>query len=286
MESGRCLAVPVGNRLADYEEYYELSPAAYDAYPSNRTFSNRRQPGVSSHHQKGIAVGSFIVEFWSRVFDVLGKISLFSVVRRLFPRSVNARFVDFWVLGHLILAFVCVVVVSYLPGHGIAIAIVGYGMLRVFEVATYQLNVLLFDEYRAVKAGKPYHLEGYRRMILLLLHNYGEIIFWLACTYTVMASDFDLKWTNGRDTVIGSIYSSFITMTTFGEFDLAPKSSFAALVLLFHASIGLFMTLLSLARFISLIPPPRTRDVFEMRQMAQGVEPPPAGAGSKARLRK
>jgi hypothetical protein len=36
VESGRCyLAVPVANRLADYEEYYELSPAAHDAYPSN-----------------------------------------------------------------------------------------------------------------------------------------------------------------------------------------------------------------------------------------------------------
>ena len=231
-------------------------------------------------------MGSFIVEFWSRIFNFLGKISLFFVVRRLFPRLVNARFVDFWVLGHLILAFVCVVVVSYLPKHSIAIAIVGYGMLRVFEVATYQLNVLLFDEYRAVKAGKPYHLEGYRRIILLLLHNYGEIIFWLACTYTVMATDFDLKWTNGREAVIGSIYSSFITMTTFGEFDLAPKSTFAALVLLFHAAIGLFMTLLSLARFISLIPAPRTKDVFEIRQIAQSVGSTPAEPPSKPKRRK
>lgn len=36
VESGRCyLAVPVSNRMADYEEYYELSQAAHDAYPSN-----------------------------------------------------------------------------------------------------------------------------------------------------------------------------------------------------------------------------------------------------------
>ena len=36
VESGRFyLAVPVTNRLADYEEYYELSPAAHDAFPTN-----------------------------------------------------------------------------------------------------------------------------------------------------------------------------------------------------------------------------------------------------------
>lgn len=41
----------------------------------------------------------------------------------------------------------------------------------------------------------------------------------------------------------------------------------AASVLLFHATVGLFMTLLSLARFISLIPAPKTRDLIEMKQM-------------------
>lgn len=36
VESGRCyLSVPVSNRLVDYEEYYELSLAAHDAYPTN-----------------------------------------------------------------------------------------------------------------------------------------------------------------------------------------------------------------------------------------------------------
>jgi hypothetical protein len=34
--SGRCyLAIPVANRLVDYEEYYEISSATHDAYPSN-----------------------------------------------------------------------------------------------------------------------------------------------------------------------------------------------------------------------------------------------------------
>lgn len=212
---------------------------------------------------------SFIVEFWSRVFAILAKISLFAVVRRIFPSAINARFVDIWVLMHLALSLIAVVVAAYSPHPALGYFLMGYGFLRTFEIVIYQANVLLFDEYRVVKAGGEYHLEGYRRIVLLLLHNYLEIILWLACTYTVLAADFDHKWQSGAGTVFGGIYSSFITMTTFGDFDLLPKNATGAFVLLFHASAGLFMTLLSLARFISLIPAPKTRDAIERKQLEQ-----------------
>ncbi len=210
---------------------------------------------------------SFIVEFWSSIFGILAKVSVFTLVRKAFPSAITARFVDFWVLSHLVLSMVAVVVAVYSPYLVIGYLFMGYGFLRTFEIVVYQTNVLLFDEYRVVKAGGEYRLEGYRRIVLLLLHNYFEIILWLACTYTVMATDFEHKWQPGTGTVFGGIYSSFITMTSFGDFDLLPKSTMAASVLLFHATVGLFMTLLSLARFISLIPAPKTRDLIEMKQM-------------------
>ncbi|GJA91138.1 hypothetical protein KAM357_30860 [Aeromonas caviae] len=158
-------------------------------------------------------------------------------------------------------------VAVYSPYPVMGYLFMGYGFLRTFEIVVYQTNVLLFDEYRVVKAGGEYRLEGYRRIVLLLLHNYFEIILWLACTYTVMAADFEHKWQPGTGTVFGGIYSSFITMTSFGDFDLLPKSTMAASVLLFHTTVGLFMTLLSLARFISLIPAPKTRDIVEIKQI-------------------
>ncbi|MNG89507.1 hypothetical protein D3C79_483770 [compost metagenome] len=210
---------------------------------------------------------SFIVEFWSSIFGILAKVSVFTLVRKLFPSAITARFVDFWVLGHLVLSMVAVVVAVYSPYPVFGYLFMGYGFLRTFEIVVYQTNVLLFDEYRVVKAGGEYRLEGYRRIVLLLLHNYFEIILWLACTYTVMATDFEHKWQPGTGTVFGGIYSSFITMTSFGDFDLLPKSTMAASVLLFHATVGLFMTLLSLARFISLIPAPKTRDIVEIKQI-------------------
>ena len=212
-------------------------------------------------------MSSFIVKFWSRTFTFLAKVSVFSIVRKLFPSAITARFVDFWVLSHLALSMMAVIVAAYSPYPVLGYLFMSYGFIRTFEIVVYQMNVLLFDEYRVVKAGGEYHLEGYRRIVLLLLQNYFEIILWLACTYTVMAADFDHKWQSGTGTVFGGIYSSFITMTTFGDFDLLPKTALAAFVLLFHATVGLFMTLLSLARFISLIPAPKTRDTIEIKQI-------------------
>lgn len=209
-------------------------------------------------------MNSFIVEFWSRVFAVLGRLSLFTLVRRFLPFPMSARFVDAWVLGHLCVSVLALAVVASDVNRWVSMAFVAYGVARVFEIAVYQTNVLLFDEYRAVKAGIEYALEGYRRIVLLLLHNYAEVIFWLASTYTLFADEFDHKWGGGTRRALGGLYSSFITMTTFGEFDLLPKTDLAAILLLFHTSIGLFMTLLSLARFISLIPTPKTKDVLEI----------------------
>lgn len=216
--------------------------------------------------QRAKHMNSFIVEFWSKVFGLLARLSLFSLVRWIF-KPTTATFVDAWVLGNLLLSICCVFIAAYIPDSIFVLLVVVYGASRVFEIAVYQVNVLLFDEYRAFKAGKDYALVGYRRMVLMLLHNYVEIIFWLATTYVYMADHYNHKWTAGARTAFGSIYSSFITMTTFGDFDLMPKSTFGAFILLFHATVGLFMTLLSLARFISLIPAPKSMDVLENRDL-------------------
>nr|AXV45744.1 hypothetical protein TRI3_00006 [uncultured organism] len=58
---------------------------------------------------------SFIVEFWSSIFGILAKVSVFTLVRKLFPSAITARFVDFWVLSHLVLSMVAVVVAVYSP---------------------------------------------------------------------------------------------------------------------------------------------------------------------------
>ena len=203
---------------------------------------------------------SFIVSFWSRVFEILGKISLFTLVRYVLKKPVTERFVDGWVMGHLVGSIAALFGAAVFGQSWFSYLLAGYGFLRTCEIVIYQANVMLFDEFRANRAGQEYFLDGYRRIVLLLIHNYFEIIFWLACTYTVFAAEYKHKFTLGVGTMLGGIYSSFITMTTFGEFDLEPQSNAGAAILMFHASVGLFMTLLSLARFIALLPTPKAKN--------------------------
>ena len=206
---------------------------------------------------------SFIVETWSKVFSILRWISPFQIIRILIPATRGSyRFVDGWVLGNLLLSIVLFLICSAPSLRWWEAIAIGYGGIRVSEVFIYQINVLLFDEYRARKAGKTYALRGFRRLVILLLHNYVEIIFWFALFYR----NLDWAFETGKitlDSFLGSLNFSFVTMTTFGYSTIFPKETLGGILTLIQSVIGLFMALLILARFISLIPTPQTLDEFE-----------------------
>ena len=220
---------------------------------------------------------SFIVELWSKIFNVLEKISLFWVIRWVVRKNSPATskicrfiesygFVELWVLGHLLLSIVLLSICS-------ATGAVIYGGLRVFEVLTYLINVLLFAEYRHKKKEyeerkkgeiytSPYALRGYRRIVILLLHNYAEIIFWFALFYR----HWDWAFVTGRaylNSFFGALNFSFVTMTRFGYTAIYPMETSSHVLVFIQSAIGLFMVLLILARFISLLPKPKTLDEFE-----------------------
>lgn len=206
---------------------------------------------------------SFIVKFWAWIFSGLEKISLFWVVRKSIPATrENDRFVDGWVLGHLLLSIVLLRICSALNlNWGEAIA-VGWGLIRVFEVLIYQINVVLFDEYRRKKAGKPYAVRSFRRIVILLLHNYVEIIFWFALFYR----HWDWAFETGRaylNSFFDALKFSFATMTKFGYTTIYPTETCGEVLVFSQSAIGLFMVLLFLARFISFLPKPKTLDEFE-----------------------
>lgn len=135
--------------------------------------------------------------------------------------------------------------------------ILSYGCIRVFEITVYQVNVLLFDQF---KNPASYKLKSYRRMVILLLHNYVEIILWYATTYTILAFNFDLF--EQKDSLTSIFLFSFKTMVTFGT-DVAKLSNLGHFFVFTQAIIGLFMTLICLARFIGLLPKPDTMDTDE-----------------------
>ena len=203
------------------------------------------------------------VAMWARIFSLLKWVSLFELVRRAYPGAKSHGAVDLWVTCHLFLAATAIVASAYvLPTAGIYL-IVAYAVLRVFEVTVYQINVLLFDEYRSVKEGRPYALRGYRRLVVLLLSNYVEIVLWFGAIYLSLPGHFTFNLFAPEKTVLDGLYSSFIIMSTFGDPNVTPTTRSGMLIILYHSIVGLFMTAVMIARFFGVLPRPKSSDEME-----------------------
>lgn len=167
-------------------------------------------------------MGTFILDLWAAVFAVLGKFSVFHLVRSPCKAVRQSYlFVDAWVLGNLLLALVGVVVFSFTNNVILLTVFSIYGAERVFETVVYQVNVLLFDEYRAERAGQNYAVRGFRRIIILLAHNYVEIMLWYAIFYLRFHDSFVDGATRLRIS-LQAIGYSFNAMTTFGYASTSP----------------------------------------------------------------
>lgn len=215
---------------------------------------------------------SFIVPFLERILLFLEKLSLFYFLRTFLPSlkskkgkdffpkikkflTGNYFIVDVWVIFNNILAVIFVFLVQLSIPLWIKYALLVYGGLRVFEIFIYQLNIIFVHPYR----GKPkgYALESYRRMTIMLIHNFFEIIFWFAGTYMLLQIMQD-------KTPSLAILQSFLQMITY-NIDIADgkQTVIAIIVLQLQAIIGVFMTVLSLARFTSLFPRPNSKNIYE-----------------------
>ncbi|MER2108714.1 MAG: hypothetical protein ABS949_17445 [Solibacillus sp.] len=201
---------------------------------------------------------SFLVETCTFMLRNLEKVSVFYILRKLLPKdyiSGNTRFVDKWLIGHLFLALLYVFIAgSDKAPNWLKYTLLIYGCVRMFEVSIYQLNVILVHPYNT----SNYSLDSYRRMTIALIHNFFEFIFWFAGTFVTM------QFINGASTPL-ALYTSFVHMVTYNiDLDSSSKGSILAVVILqFQALIGVFMTMLSFARFISLFPQPGTQDKNE-----------------------
>ena len=208
---------------------------------------------------------SFVVELWATIFAILRRFSILFWVRRVFqPRMRSYLFIELWIIGNLLFAFFGVAV--SVPGNisWWQALLISYGAIRVFETIVDQINVLLFDEYRARKAGVPYAVGSFRRMIILLLHSYIELMLWYAVFYLSFNRSFDSGPAKLQNP-LQAIGYSFHTLTTFGYADTVPVDQLGYALVFSESVIGLFMVLIILARFIALLPSPETLDQLEKR---------------------
>lgn len=206
---------------------------------------------------------SISVEFWNKFFFALSHISFFWVIKKTIrnkSRNWWYDFVDIWVLSNFILAIISVFSIKLLNIDFLNKLLIFYGLLRVFEIVIYQINVLLFDEYRARVKGEDYKIRGYRRMIINLFTNFVEITFWFASSYAVYLASISDK----EMSIAHLIFNSFSTITTFGISELKINNETGLYILWFQSIAGLLMTLISIARFISLLPKVESMDEFEI----------------------
>lgn len=215
---------------------------------------------------KKVIIKTFIVELWSKIFSILSYVSLFKIIRIIFPSTrLSYSFVEIWVMINLLTSIGLLYISSTLNIRWWEIIILIYAGSRIFEIIIYQINVLLFDEYRAKKENKPYRVGSYRRLVILLISNAIEILMWFAIFYRYFDYLFISNYIQ-LNTFLGSIYYSIVTMSTLGYGDIIPKNHYALYIIIPQMLIGIFIAIVILARFISFLPKPGTFDEHEKNE--------------------
>ena len=199
---------------------------------------------------------SFIVQLWSAIFACARWVSAFQLLRLILPgRFMGWGFVDAWVVGNTVLAISAAAFSPLRSDHWWTFVVVVYSGLRVVEIFAYQVNVLLWDPQRAREEGREYRLLGYRRSLVLGLHNYAELVLWFAAIYGFCHQHF-----NDPHSVLaqalGCVYFSVVTITTLGYGDVTPADAWGWFLVVAQTTLGVFMALLIISRFVSLLPRP------------------------------
>jgi hypothetical protein len=211
---------------------------------------------------------TWIVAFWSSVFRVLGWLSLFALIRLAFKRASSAGGVEVWVTLNAALSVLILYVMSSNLDRDLTaltyFALI-YAWARIFEIFVYQVNVLLFDQYRSHSRGDAYAVKGYRRIVLLLLHNYFELVCWFGSIYVFYFRAGALSIGPGQpDPTFFSIFrDSLLLMFSFNAERYSPANDLGLLLFSTHAAVGVFMTVLVFARFLALLPSPDSQDPLE-----------------------
>lgn len=210
-----------------------------------------------------VPTGSFVVPLFASIFHGLHSISPYLLLRRIpWLCKVNqAAFVDGWVIFNTVLASGAALLAYRRICPSVVTGLSVWACLRVPEMLTSLVDVLLFAEWRARREGRPYAVVGYRRLLLLLLLNYAELVFWFA---TALLTFWELQWLRlGDPSLAGVLRTAFVAMVSLSLDGVQPLNVHARVLLAVQAPVGAFLTLLTLARLISFLPIPPSKDPMD-----------------------
>jgi hypothetical protein len=198
---------------------------------------------------------SWIVNAYEKIFSALSWVSPYKLLKYLIKPLSTPGGVELWVVGNLILALSFAIYSSISPYTVMTKIFMWYGIIRIFEITIYQINVLFFDKLRCSKRNTDYKIEGYIRIVLLILQNCIEIILWFCVIISYNIPEIGDINRNFPELLI----NSFSNFTGFGLCELAPTTIETMSWMWAESVIGLFMLILVLARFIGILPIPRSK---------------------------
>ncbi len=189
----------------------------------------------------------FIYRFWYNVFIKIEYFLPFSIFRKFIFRKTEA-FSDKWVVANTGLSFISLLVSHYFEENLFIKILLLYGALRIFEIIIYQINVLLFHPYKALFVDKKleYRIQNPYRSVVLLGHNFLEVIFWFTVTTNVFQEN------NTR--LILNLMDNTIRIFTFNYEKVSTGASILQLICFVEVICGILLTVISLAKFIGELP--------------------------------
>jgi hypothetical protein len=208
---------------------------------------------------------SFTVSMWSTLFGALRCISVFAAIRRLIPATRQSYlFVDAWVLANLLLSIGLLAACAALGVAWWEVVPIAYAILRMFEILVNQVDFLLFGPYRARKSEARLAVLQYTRLVIHVLQNYAELVFWVALLYRNWDWTFDARGMPLNSFLV-SLNFSFVTMTTFGYSGVSPNTTqqTGTILVLAESAVGVFMALVVIGSLISGLALPESRDELE-----------------------
>ncbi len=127
------------------------------------------------------------------------------------------------------------------------------GLWRAYEITINQANVLFTTDREMTLEKTIQPIPEPRRLLLVALFNYTEIVLWFAALYRIESYRFSFKpeILNLAERFT-SLYYSIMTMVTLGYGDITPKTDGVWLVTI-HLAVTIFLSLIVLARFVSIL---------------------------------
>lgn len=185
--------------------------------------------------------------FWYELFDNVEKILPFSLFKSITLFSKIKSLSDKWVMSHFLLSILSLFIINTNISREIKTIIVAYAALRIFEIVIYQNNILLFHPYKAYINNKPnYRIQNPYRSIILLIHNFGEVICW----FTMTTSYFGYN----KSGLGYGLMENTIRIFTFSYEKVSGNQQLFQIIIFFEVICGMLLTIISLAKFIGELP--------------------------------